>query len=270
MHTEQRMPALGAKDIGRYPFRPLTALQAFRTLAANKEDTLQVFRIIRAMSGHSLAKQYARLLRSPEGGRQAYLRGEFADRLQDRAWLAQFAPGSVGERYCRFIAPRALSAYGLADESRKLGEQDIDAAHPISWYVRRQRDVHDVWHVLTGHGTDALGEACVIAFTFGQTGNPALAFLALAAAVELKRNHRGSPYFACVHEAWRLGRRAAWLPALDYEALFAEPLAEARARLGVLCPSTYLSMPLEARNAYRYPAESIDGGFWSDAMPGTR
>ena len=40
-------------------------------------------------------------------------------------------------------------------------------------------------------------------------------------------------------QAWRNGRRARWLPAQDYEALFAEPLETARTRLGIRSPDVY-------------------------------
>lgn len=240
--------ASNPENIGQYPIRPLEAWRAFRLLVADKEDTVQVFKIVRALAGRALLDGYLRFLKTPEGGRQAYLGVELADLLQNREWLSRFAPETVGARYREFIARRQLSAYGLAEESRKLGEPDIDAAHPISWFARRGRDVHDVWHVLTGYGTDALGEACVIAFTFPQTKNRALGFLAIAAAFELHRNKRDAGYLKAAHQARRHGREAQWLMPLDYEALFAEPLETARDRLNIKRPTAYEAVPLALRN----------------------
>ncbi|MDE2464487.1 MAG: ubiquinone biosynthesis protein [Alphaproteobacteria bacterium] len=256
-------PARDAAHIGEYPRHPITALKAFRKLADDKEDTFQVFVIIRALSGRSLAQQYYRLLKDAEGGRQAYLREELAERLQDANWLAQFSDDTVGGTYRAFLKPRNLTAYGLAEESRRLDEPDIDAAHPIAWYARRQRDIHDIWHVLTGYSTDALGEACVLSFTFGQTGNLALAFLVTGALIELKRNAWRPPFGRALLEAWRHGRQAAWLPALDYVALFEMPLVEARARLRLARPVAYERVPPEARNGFRYAADAVVGGEWS-------
>lgn len=247
--SETALPAaLHPENIGQYPIRPIEALRAFRLLVEDKEDTVQVFKIIRALAGRALLNGYLRLLKTPEGGRQAYLREELADKLQSRDWLEQFAPGTVGARYREFIARRALSAYGLAEESRKLGEPDIDAAHPIAWYARRGRDVHDIWHVLTGYGTDALGEACVVAFTYSQTDNRGLGFLAAAAAFELQRSMRGTAYAKAVIQGWRNGRAAQWLMPLDYEALLAEPLEAARGRLAIRRPTAYEAVPLALRN----------------------
>ena len=52
-------------------------------------------------------------------------------------------------------------------------------------------------------------------------------------------------------EAFANGRRAAWLPALDYEALFAEPLEDARRRLKIREPKVYNAVPREVRQALK-------------------
>src|SRR5215470_13738643 len=90
------------ENIGQYPIRPRQAWRAFKLLVADKEDTVQVFRIVRALAGRALLDGYLRFLRTPEGGRQAYLRMELADLLQNREWLSQFDPGTVGARYRDF------------------------------------------------------------------------------------------------------------------------------------------------------------------------
>lgn len=235
---------------GRDAFRlqPVRAFKALRRLIADKEDTVQVFEIMRALTGDAIPKGYRRLLSTPEGGRIAYERDEFAVRLSDKAWLASFAPGTVGAAYRDFIAPRGLSAEGLAEESRKIAEADIDAPHPLAWYGRRMRDVHDVWHVLTGYGTDALGEVCVVAFSYSQTRSLGFAAIALAGAREFRRAKNGEPYGAAVREAWRNGKAAAWLPAVDYPALFALPLEEARERLAIRPNTVYRAIPIERRD----------------------
>jgi ubiquinone biosynthesis protein COQ4 len=232
-----------------YPIELGRAWRAFRRLVADKEDTRQVFEIMRALAGRSFPKGYQRLLETTEGGRQAALAVELADLLEDRAWLESFAEGSVGAAYRAFIAPRALSAYGLAADSRKLTDADIDIQHPVAWYARRLRDVHDVWHVLTGYGTDALGEACVVAFSYPQTGSLGFVLIAGGAAYEFGRLPGGGAFAKAIWQAYRHGRDAAWLPAVDYEVLFRQPLDVARERLGISRPIAYEAVPVEARDA---------------------
>ena len=237
-----------------YRMEPGRALRAFRRLVADKEDTRQVFEIMRALAGRSFPRGYARLLKTAEGGRQAAQGVEFADCLQDREWLRSLPSGSVGAGYLAFIAPRELSAYGLAEESRKLRDTDIDTQHPVAWYARRLRDVHDVWHVLTGYETDALGEACVVAFSYAQTRSLGFALIAAGAGLEFGRTPNGGVYAKAIWQAFRHGRRAAWLPALDYQALFSEPLDDARARLGISRPTAYEAIPAGARDGLFHPA----------------
>ncbi len=233
--------------------QPLTAFRAFRKLVRDKEDTAQVFEIMRALSGRSQSRGYDRLLRTMEGGRQAFLREELAHRLDDPAWLSRFAPGTVGADYRAFREARGFTADGLAEVEREV-VPFIDAPHPILWYSRRLRDVHDVWHVLTGYGTDALGEACVVSFSYGQTRNLGFGFIGYGAAREIQRENRAIPARRAVLQAWRNGRRARWLPGLDYEALFAEPLESARARLGIRPASVYAAVPEADRAALRLRA----------------
>ena len=72
------------------------AWRSLQKLLADKEDTRQVFEIMRALNGKSTANGYIRLLETPEGGRMAFERKEFADRLMDDAWLDSLPEGSVG------------------------------------------------------------------------------------------------------------------------------------------------------------------------------
>lgn len=239
-------------DFDRYTFlrpqrlEPLTALRAFRRLLADKEDTAQVFEIMRALSGRSIGRGYDRMLETFEGGRQAFLREELAHKLDDPVWLARFEPGTVGAAYREFRQARGFTAEGLADEARKLGDM-VDAAHPIVWYSRRLRDVHDVWHVLTGYETDALGEACVVAFSYAQTRNLGFAFIGWGAARAIRREASSVPARRAVWQAYRNGKRARWLPGLDYEALFQQPLETARERLRIRAADVYHAVPTEVR-----------------------
>jgi ubiquinone biosynthesis protein COQ4 len=248
--TQPGRKAASAVVTRRRPFRrqPLRALKALRRLLNDKEDTAAVFELMRALSGNSVPNGYRRLLKSPEGGRIAYERVEFAELLSDPTWLAQFGPGTVGEAYRNFIAERNISAEGLAQESRKAPDSEIDAAHPFAWYGRRMRDIHDVWHVLTGYGTDGLGEACVVAFSYPQTKSLGFRLIAAAAANRSRATGLPYPYKAAIREGARNGKKAAWLPEVDYIALFGENLEAARARLGIARPVIYLSIPEEARN----------------------
>lgn len=204
------------------------ALAALRKLLADGEDTVQVFEIMRALNGRANVRNYRRLLTTHEGGRIAYEHVELADRLMDEAWLDALPDGSVGAAYRAFVRAERLSADGLAKVSRQRLSQ-IEQAHPYAWFGRRTRDVHDVWHVLTGYGRDPLGEACLVAFSYAQTQGLGWALIAAGAAWRA----RSLKVARAIWQGYRRGRASAWLLAEDYEALLREPLDAARRRLRI-------------------------------------
>ncbi|HUO12130.1 MAG TPA: Coq4 family protein [Caulobacteraceae bacterium] len=237
------------RDVGR-------AIRALFALFRDKEDTAQVFEIMRALNGDSSRKGYQRLLSTPDGGRLAYERLELADKLMDDAWLDRFPAGTVGAAYREFIRSENLSAEGLAEESRKgLPAGAAEAPHPYAWFGRRMRDSHDIWHVLTGYGRDALGEASLVAFSYQQTKGLGWALIAFGAMSRI-RGREGRPYRAAIREGFRRGKACAWLPGEDYEALLAEPLESARRRLGLMPPIAYEEIPAERRNGDKAPSIS--------------
>jgi len=221
----------------------MRAYNAVRALIADKEDTTQVFEIMRALSGQSVPKAYRRLLKSENGGRLAVRQTELAGMLDDHDTLRQLPEDSVGRTYLAFVEAQNISAEGLAQASEEVEDIVMDAQHPYAWFGRRLRDVHDIWHVLTGYNRDALGESCLVAFSYAQTGSAGFAVIAIAGANELTRHLPGHPVRRAVWNAYQAGRAAAWLPGEDYQKLLAEPLEDARARLGIRTPATYAAIP---------------------------
>ncbi|MGI4878440.1 MAG: Coq4 family protein [Janthinobacterium lividum] len=224
------------------------ALRAVRQLLADKDDTVQVFEIMRSLNGRATRDGYLRLLGTAQGGRIAYQRRELAEVLMDRATLAAYPTGSVAAHYLAFTEAGQISADGLADVSRQTSRPEgIDLVHPVAWYGRRIRDTHDLWHILTGYDLTALGEACLVAFSYAQT--KALGWALIGAGAALKGSRQpGQPFARAIWEGYRRGRAAAWLPGQDYEALLAEPLNAVRARLGLTPPAIFDAIPVEARN----------------------
>lgn len=228
-------------DWGKPPRREWgTALRALIRLLGNADDTVQVFRIMRALNGDIAGQNYRRLLKSPGGGRLAYRRVELAERLSDRAWIDSLPAGSVAAAYRDFLDRTGYSAQGLVELSYADGNPESGAEHPHAWFGRRERDIHDIWHILTGYQADEpLGEACLAGFSYGQTGGMGWVFIAGGAALKSLRITRSTKFARAVFEGYRRGKRTAWLSAEDYEALMAEPLDAARRRLNIAAPVHY-------------------------------
>jgi ubiquinone biosynthesis protein COQ4 len=210
------------------------ARKALGVLIADPERTDQVFEIIRALSGRTDIRTFKRLLKQPGGVDLLVERPDLLAVLSDRAALARLPEGSLGRAYLTFMQEADLTADGLVDASMQGSGEEAREGFSVeaAWFFDRLRDMHDLWHVLTGYGRDEAGEAANLAFTFGQIGNCGIGLIVLAAAV---LGPRGDRFYwqRYLFRAWRRGRRASWLPAVRYEELLALPLAEVRARLAI-------------------------------------
>jgi ubiquinone biosynthesis protein COQ4 len=216
------------------------AFRAMRLLLADPKDTVQVFRVMKALNGGTARRNYRRLIETAEGGRIAYKREELVAKLTNREWLSQFAPGTVGAAYRAFLERTGFSADGLESVSMEVERDTPDEKTPYAWMGRRERDLHDIWHTLTGYrADDPLGELCLVAFSYAQSKGLGWAFIALSGSLKSLREPHPGAVLRAVWEGYRNGRNAAWLHAEDVDALFAEPLEEARKRLNIPRPVAY-------------------------------
>ncbi|MGD0192081.1 MAG: Coq4 family protein [Rhizomicrobium sp.] len=222
------------------------ALKALRRLLSDKDDTGQVFEIMRALNGNANAKNYRRLLETQGGGRIAYEHIELAPKLMDSAWLDSFAAGTVGAAYRDFVRRENLSAEGLAEISRHC-QARVEESHPYAWFGRRMRDSHDLWHILSGYHRDGLGEACLVAFSYAQTRGLGWALIALGATWRALAGGHVTQARA-IWQGYRRGLAAKWLPGEDYVQLMGEPLDAARRRLNITPATIYDCLPLDARD----------------------
>lgn len=217
------------------------AFQAIKKLMADGQDTAQVFRIMRALNAGAAKKNYEKMASTVTGGRIAFERGELVAQLASSSCVAAFAPGTVGAAYRDWLGATGFSADGLADIS-KLDRSD-DGNHPYAWMSRRSRDLHDLWHVLTGYKAEEdFGEICLVAFSYAQTGGLGWAFIASISTLKFLSKSYGRAYAAAVWEAYRMGRNAKWLLGEDYAQVLNEPLSVARARLNLRTPTKYLAI----------------------------
>jgi ubiquinone biosynthesis protein COQ4 len=221
-------------------FRPLKAWRHFQNLMADKEDTEQVFHIIAALRGRKFRDVASKFWHSDKGQQLLATNQRLIDVLDDHDTLKQLPAGTVGRAYVDFMEREGLSAAGLEAEYAKFTDAGTRFEDGIDRYGDRLRDTHDLHHILTGYGRDALGEQCVLAFTYAQNRNLGVGFIAYMGGIELKRRVAPSaPILKAVHEGYRIGKTAKNLVHEDIIALLKEPLAEARLRLGIPEPVAY-------------------------------
>jgi ubiquinone biosynthesis protein COQ4 len=216
---------------GHTSLHPLRAMRAFRVLQATG-DTRQVFVILRAMRGHALIRTFRRFAQSPTGKKLLAERRDLYPVLADQESLRKLPEDSLGRAYLAFMEEEQLSAQGLVQASQSW--EDDPMPPDIDLFRTRMRELHDVSHVVTGYGRDPLGELCLLAFSYRQFGN-----LGRLLIVAMAWSRIPKPGRAAVLEAWRNGKRCAWLGDRDWEALLARPLAQVRRELAVTLPVRY-------------------------------
>ncbi|MEE9434544.1 MAG: Coq4 family protein [Sphingorhabdus sp.] len=221
-------------------FRPLKALHHFRNLVADKEDTEQVFHIVRALSGRDFIRRAKAFWSSERGKAVLAEKRSLVERLDDHDTLKKLPAGTVGRVYVDFMEREGLTAQGLADEYTKFATKINQYDDLLEHYGFRLRDTHDLFHILTGYGRDALGEASVLAFSYSQNPNLGVIFIAYAGGREVKKGLPSAvPVFGAIREAQRNGKQAEKIAHQDIMALLAEPLEEARKRLNIKPPTQY-------------------------------
>jgi ubiquinone biosynthesis protein Coq4 len=140
--------------------------------------------------------------------------------------LRRLPEGTLGRAYVDFMDENGLRAEDLPTRP----------AHDDATYVRAHLfETHDVWHVVTGFATDEAGELGLQAFYLAQF--PArLAPLLLAAGLLntlfYRFDDRG-PRMDAIARGWVAGQRARGLFGQRWNDLWATPLPEVRARLGL-------------------------------------
>jgi ubiquinone biosynthesis protein COQ4 len=216
---------------------PIAAVRAMRSLMRDREDTRQVFLLMDALRGKTTIRQFARFQRTETGRAVLAERRQLLDRLSDRASLAALPSGTLGRSYHEFMATENLSAEGLVEASQF--REKLPAGEDMTLFRERSREMHDLLHIVTGYGRDPLGEACLTAFSFAQTGLRGFAVIAIVASQRISRACPGHAARRAVFEGYRRGRRADWLVAADWEKLLAEPVAAIEARYGVSPPAHY-------------------------------
>jgi ubiquinone biosynthesis protein COQ4 len=218
--------------------RPLDALRAIRALIRNPDDTARVFDVIDALSGRAGPRLFERFRRTATGARLLRERPDLLATLSDRERLLALPDGSLGRAYADFVTREEISADGLVEASLEGGRgPDPDLPEERQWFGARLRDMHDLWHVVTGYERDLIGEAALLAFTYAQTRNRGIGFIVAVAYWKAGRELGWARRL--MRDAYRRGKRAAWLPEQDWEALLSRPLEDVRRELRVGDPPSY-------------------------------
>lgn len=214
------------------------AWRALRELLADPGDTQKAMDLHHAIGGSDFERSFRRFLASPLGP-ALLARGDALPRaVSNRAALARMPEGSLGRAYVAYLEENRFSPTALLELWREVQARWVreEGAEPLDAARTRFRDrftlCHDLAHVLTGYGTDDVGEATLLAFFQGQNGGRANGLLTLGAAWECWR-HLGLRWLRYDLQAWQRGRSATRLYEIPWEELLPLPLDTARSLCGI-------------------------------------
>lgn len=134
--------------------------------------------------------------------------------------LEQLPDGTLGREYARFMRKRGLTPDIFAAQGERSRE---------TYVIKRLRQTHDLWHVLTGIDTDVPGELELQAFTLTQMRVPSAFVLVSMGTLRWLLRHPTLPFR--VLRGAVAGLEAKLLGPVDWEARWSMQLDELRAEL---------------------------------------
>ncbi len=140
--------------------------------------------------------------------------------------MLRYAEVSLGHAFARHINDNGFDP----DYFRK-----IDVRDDVDYVMMRMRQTHDIWHVVTGACTDAIGELSLKAFELAQTRRPLAAVITTGGVVRylLKDPDQLGDVLRGISAGYGLGLAAAPFLAQKWEAHWDRPLEQWRTMLDV-------------------------------------
>jgi ubiquinone biosynthesis protein Coq4 len=207
----------------------LTSLYGLFKLARHPDDVRYVF-----MIGNAQDRLAERARRRGE------MRDPFHDAALEALWQERYRPPRYDVDALSGLESSTLGGmYGQHMKARGLRPDFFDEVaprHKLHYLRLRMRQTHDVWHTLTGFGTDQAGEVGLQGFYFAQftNGQSALIFAGAILKSILRRRYGELEQFVeAFCEGFHHGRRAQPMLGVKWEELWREPVEELRRRFNI-------------------------------------
>lgn len=207
---------------------PITILRALRAIARITLDPTrldEVFVLADAAEESPQLEAMLTRLRGDPALASAFVERPRLGRL-DLDALGRLPEGTFGRAYADFMRAHQLSPEDLVLVD---GQTDLD-------FLRNHlRETHDLWHVVTGFGTDVAGELGLQAFYLAQFNGPLpIMLIAVGMLNTLFRDLEDAPRrMEAISRGWLLGRRAAPLFGQRWAARWEEDLDSIRRELSI-------------------------------------
>ena len=227
--------------LGDNRVKPIKAIKAIIALSKDNEDTTQVFHVIDALKGSSDRKYFKIFSKSEIGKKILKERIHLLDTLKDKDTLSKLPKNTLGYKYYEFIYKENLSPEELINASESSKKEFGNRTDDEIFFNIRKRDMHDLWHVATGYGRDALGELSLLAFTYAQEQNRGVGAIALYGYWKVGREFPDFNLRKVIREGYKNGKNATLWSCEDWEKLIKLPIDEVREKINAKKPKLYFN-----------------------------
>ena len=232
--------------------RPFTAIAATTQFLMDVEQTHHVFRLTDAIDSAQNEKNFLRFVNTETGQRLNAEQFDLTAYLTNRARLEACPAGSVGRGYIEFLDRENLDL-GMLLSAEQVAERAYSHLdEPRRKFIAAGTANHDLLHILTGYGREPLGEGLLLAFTAQQFGLRGIAMLSHLMIMREWAARPKLPILKMLSEAKAMAREMIWVAEIDWREIMPLDLREARKRLSLSSPATYLKHCSEASSAPDY------------------
>ncbi len=202
----------------------LETLKGFVDFTENPGNTESVFEIQKGLAGHPISLRCVEYMMS-----QPELRALAEEMYQPTRpsldILVKYNPDSLAHQYAK-----SLLDAGFDPDFYEV----IEIEGPGTYLDLRARQTHDIWHVMTGFGTDLGGELGLQAFQLIQIYTPLSVLLmssGLLHGVSLGADLE--PLLHAIQEGFRIGHTKTPLLSVKWEEHWEKPVVLLREELGL-------------------------------------
>jgi ubiquinone biosynthesis protein COQ4 len=202
----------------------LKTVRSFIALVNSPAQTEAVFDISDGLRQTDLNLQSVEFVNSQPTVAQI-IQERYLSPMPDLENILNLPPDSLGYHYATKMKRAGLQP----NFYRQLDIKDDDS------YIKiRLGQTHDIWHIITGFGTDLAGEVGLQAFTLAQTHSPlAIAIMTAVLLSVLKSSNSINPIVEKMQQGWQMGESSQLFLAQKWEEDWKKPLSEWRADLQV-------------------------------------
>ncbi len=178
-----------------------------------------------SLNGNVYASLVQQFQRSEQGRRLLSKRPSLEARELDLAAFERLPQGTLGHEFARYYRDNKISPF----------ETTLELKNDVDYIAKRYRETHDLLHLVTGYGTDVIGEIELQAYALGNLGiRTAMLIVLYGTFQQIKDRQSGvvhSEYMKRIWAAYRRGRASPLFLDFWFEDHWESPVSKVSARL---------------------------------------